>query len=41
MESYSDEVLGDDDKVESVRLKHVKSSETMEIKCSGAFSNWT
>ena len=32
-----DEVLGDDDKVESVRLKHVKSSETMEIKCSGAF----
>ena len=32
-----DEVLGDDDKVESVRVKHVESNEMSEIKCSGAF----
>jgi len=32
-----DEVLGDDEKVESVRVKHVESNKTMEIKCSGAF----
>jgi len=32
-----DEVLGDDEKVESVKVKHVESNETMEIKCSGAF----
>ena len=32
-----DEVLGDNDKVESVRVKHVESSEMREIKCSGAF----
>ena len=32
-----DEVLGDNDKVQSVRVKHVESSEMKEIKCSGAF----
>ena len=32
-----DEVLGDNDKVQSVRVKHVESSEMREIKCSGAF----
>ena len=32
-----DEVLGDNDKVESVRVKHVESNELTEIKCSGAF----
>ena len=32
-----DEVLGDDDKVQSVRVKHVESNEMSEIKCSGAF----
>ena len=32
-----DEVLGDSDKVQSVRVKHVESSEMREIKCSGAF----
>ena len=32
-----DEVLGDNDKVQSVRVKHVESNEMSEIKCSGAF----
>jgi len=32
-----DEVLGDNDKVQSVRVKHVESSEMREIQCSGAF----
>ena len=32
-----DEVLGDNDKVQSVRVKHVESNEMNEIKCSGAF----
>ena len=32
-----DEVLGDNDKVQSVRVKHVVSNEMSEIKCSGAF----
>ena len=32
-----DEVLGDNDKVQSVRLKHVESNAMMEIECSGAF----
>ena len=32
-----DEVLGDNDKVQSVRVKHVESNATMEIKCSGTF----
>ena len=32
-----DEVLGDNDKVQSVRVKHVESKAMMEIKCSGAF----
>ena len=32
-----DEVLGDNDKVQSVRVKHVESNEMREIKCSGAF----
>ena len=32
-----DEVLGDNDKVQSVRVKHVESNAMMEIKCSGAF----
>ena len=32
-----DEVLGDNDKVQSVRVKHVESSEMKEINCSGAF----
>ena len=32
-----DEVLGDNDKVQSVRVKHVESNEISEIKCSGAF----
>ena len=32
-----DEVLGDNDKVQSVRVKHVESNEMKEIKCSGAF----
>ena len=32
-----DEVLGDNEKVQSVRVKHVESSEMKEIKCSGAF----
>ena len=32
-----DEALGDYDKVQSVRVKHVESSEMREIKCSGAF----
>ena len=32
-----DEVLGDNDKVQSVRVKHLESSEMREIKCSGAF----
>ena len=32
-----DEVLGDNDKVRSVRVKHVESNEMSEIKCSGAF----
>ena len=32
-----DEVLGDNDKVQSVRVKHVESNEMTEIKCSGAF----
>ena len=32
-----DEVLGDNDKVQSVRVKHVESKAMMEIECSGAF----
>ncbi len=32
-----DEVLGDGNKVESVRVKHVETNETKEINCSGAF----
>ena len=32
-----DEVLGDNDKVQSVRVKHVESNAMMEIECSGAF----
>ena len=32
-----DEVLGDNDKVQSVRVKHVESKALMEIECSGAF----
>ena len=32
-----DEVLGDNDKVQSVRVKHVESNEMKEIECSGAF----
>ena len=32
-----DEVLGDNDKVQSVRVKHVESNEMREIECSGAF----
>ena len=32
-----DEVLGDNEKVQSVRVKHVESNEISEIKCSGAF----
>ena len=32
-----DEVLGDNDKVQSVRVKHVESNEMREIYCSGAF----
>ena len=32
-----DEVLGDNDKVQSVRVKHVESNEMKEIKSSGAF----
>ncbi len=32
-----DEVLGDNDKVQSVRVKHVETNEISEIKCSGAF----
>ena len=32
-----DEILGDNDKVQSVRVKHVESNEMSEIKCSGAF----
>ena len=32
-----DEVLGDNDKVQSVIVKHVESNEMKEIKCSGAF----
>ena len=32
-----DEVLGDNDKVQSVRVKHVESNEMKEITCSGAF----
>ncbi len=32
-----DEILGDNDKVQSVRVKHVVSNEMSEIKCSGAF----
>ncbi len=32
-----DEVLGDNEKVQSVRVKHVESNEMSEIKCSGAF----
>ena len=32
-----DEVIGDSDKVQSVRVKHVESNAMMEIQCSGAF----
>ena len=32
-----DEVLGDNDKVQSVKVKHVETNEMTEIKCSGAF----
>ena len=32
-----DEILGDNDKVQSVRVKHVESNAMSEIKCSGAF----
>jgi len=32
-----DEVLGDGNKVESVRVKHVETNKTREINCSGAF----
>ena len=32
-----DEVLGDNDKVQSVRVKHLESNAMMEIECSGAF----
>ena len=32
-----DEVLGDNDKVQSVKVKHVETNEKTEIKCSGAF----
>ncbi len=32
-----DEVIGDSDKVQSVRVKHVESDAMMEIQCSGAF----
>ena len=32
-----DEVLGDNDKVQSVKVKHVESNEIREIECSGAF----
>ncbi len=32
-----DEVLGDGNKVQSVRVKHVETNETKEINCSGAF----
>lgn len=32
-----DEVIGDSDKVQSVRVKHVESNAIKEIQCSGAF----
>ena len=32
-----DEVIGDSDKVQSVRVKHVESNAMMDIQCSGAF----